>query len=116
LRHGEIDRAAETLSECLRLTHRINDPRNAANCVEGLAWIAGVRHNPQLAAALLAAAESLCLAAGSGSTVVFPALLAHHEDCERRAREALGKREFETARQKGRSFDFDEAVAYALGG
>jgi predicted ATPase len=115
LRHGEIDRAAETLSQCLRLTHRINDPRNAANCVEGLAWIAGARNNPQLAVALMAAAESLCLAAGSGSTVVFPALLAHHQDCERHAREALGEEEFETAHQRGRSLDFDEAVAYALG-
>ena len=63
-----------------------------------------------------AAAESLGLAVGTGSTVVFPALLGHHEDCERRAREALGEEEFETARQKGRSLDFDEAVAYGLGG
>jgi non-specific serine/threonine protein kinase len=115
LRHGEIDYAAEILSECLRLTHRLNDPRNVATCLEGLAWIAGVRHNPQLAVTLMAAAESLGLAVGSGSTVVFPALLGHHEDCERRAQEALSKEEFETARRKGRSLDFDEAVAYALG-
>ncbi len=116
LRHGEIDRAAETLSESLRLTHRLNDPRNVATCLEGLAWIAGVRHNPQLAVTLMAAAESLGVAVGTGSTVVFPALLGHHEDCERRAREALSKEEFEAARQKGRSLDFDEAVAYGLGG
>jgi predicted ATPase len=116
LRHGEIDRAAETLSESLRLTHRLNDPRNAATCLEGLAWIAGVRHNPQLAVTLMAVAESLGLAVGTGSTVVFPALLGHHRDCERHAREALGEEGFETARQKGRSLDFDEAVAYALGG
>jgi non-specific serine/threonine protein kinase len=98
------------------LTHRLNDPRNAATCLEGLAWIAGARHNPQLAVTLMAAAESLGLAVGTGSTVVFPALLGHHEDCERRAREALGEEGFETARQKGRSLDFDEAVAYGLGG
>jgi tetratricopeptide (TPR) repeat protein len=116
LRHGEVDRAAETLGECLRLAHRLNDPRNVATCLEGLAWIAGVRHNPQFAVTLMAAAESLGLAAGSGSTVVFPALLGHHEDCERSAREALSEEQFETADLKGRSLDFDEAVAYALGG
>jgi hypothetical protein len=38
-----------------------------------------------------------------------------HEECERRAREALGDKEFDAAFREGNAMDFDEAVAYALG-
>jgi hypothetical protein len=42
-------------------------------------------------------------------------LTVFHDECERRAREALGDNEFEAAWQEGCSLQFDEAVAFALG-
>jgi non-specific serine/threonine protein kinase len=63
---------------------------------------------------MMAAAETLVRAVGT-STVFLPHLLVFHEECERRTREALGAKEFEAARQEGRSFSFDNAITYALG-
>jgi non-specific serine/threonine protein kinase len=42
-------------------------------------------------------------------------LAVFHDECERRARDALGDNEFGAARQEGCSLDFDESVAFALG-
>jgi non-specific serine/threonine protein kinase len=37
-----------------------------------------------------------------------------HEDCDRRARDALDAQAYEAAREEGRSLRFEDAVAYAL--
>jgi non-specific serine/threonine protein kinase len=112
--HRKPDRAAELLRDALQLTYVVDDPRQAAACLEGLAWIAAEKADYRRAAALMAAAEMLGSAVGA-STVVLPHLLGFHLECERRAREGLGAEEFEAARQKGCSFGFDDAVTYALG-
>ena len=39
-RHGKPNRGEQLLMEALRLTHVVDDPRQAAACLEGLAWIA----------------------------------------------------------------------------
>jgi serine/threonine-protein kinase PknK len=113
-RLGEPDRATQRLGEGIRLSQRVNDPRNAAACLEALAWIAGDQHNPRRAVVLMAAAERLGHAIGS-SVAVLPQLTVFHEECEKHAREALDAEEFEAARQNGRSLRFGDAVAYALG-
>lgn len=113
-RHRKPDRAEELLKEALRLTHLVDDPRQAAACMQGLAWIAAERGDHRRAAVLLASAETLIRALGA-STVVFPHLLPFHTDCERRTREALEPNEFEAASQEGRSLGFEEAITYALG-
>ena len=113
-RHRKPDRAAELLKEALQLTYVVDDPRQAAACLEGLAWIAAEKADYRRAAVLMAAAETLGSAIGA-STVVLPHLLGFHLEVERRAREGLGAEEFEAARQEGCSFGFDDAVTYALG-
>jgi predicted ATPase len=112
-RHGELDRAARLLTECLNLAHRLNDPRNGAACLEALAWIAGARNNLRTAVVLMASAEALGHAVGA-PPAVFPNLSVSHDEWERRAREELKAKAFEAARQEGSSLNFDEATAYAL--
>ncbi len=62
----------------------------------------------------MGAAQSLGKMA-STSTVVYPNLLVHHEECERNTRRALGQRIFEAAHREGGSLNLDAAIAYALG-
>jgi predicted ATPase len=112
-RNGKSVRAAQLLRECLRLSHRINDPRNAAECLEALAWIAGAKNDPRRAVVLMASAEALGNRVG-----VSPAGLADlavfHEQCDRCARDALGAEAFAMAHRQGFAMDFDDAVAHAL--
>lgn len=102
------------LKDALRMTQLVDDPRQAAASLEGLAWIAAEKGDSRRAVVMMAAAETLVRAVGT-STVFLPHLLVFHEECERRTREALGAKEFEAARQEGRSFSFDNAITYALG-
>jgi non-specific serine/threonine protein kinase len=113
-RHRRPDRAGELLKDALQLTYVVDDPRQAAACVEALAWIAAENGDDRRAAVLTGAAETLGRAVGA-STVVLPHLLGFHIEGERRAREGLGAEEFEAAKQEGCSFGFDDAVTYALG-
>jgi predicted ATPase len=113
-RRGELDSATEVLNASLRLAHRVNDRRTGSTCLEALAWIAGAQGNWRRAVVLMAAAEALGLALGI-STWVFAPLLVHHDECERRACEALDEDALEMARQEGSLLDFHQAVAYGLG-
>jgi non-specific serine/threonine protein kinase len=113
-RHGNPGRARQLLEEALQLTYVVDDPRQAAACLEGLAWIAAANDDSLKAATLMGVAETLGRAVGA-STVVLPHLLNFHIDCERHARDVLGDEEFEGARQEGCSFTFDDAILYALG-
>lgn len=113
-RHGKPDRAEQLLRECLRLTRVVNDPRNAAACMEALAWIARAKKDSRRAVVLLGAAGALGQAIGV-FPAVLPDLVVFHDDCEHRAREALGAAAFEDARQEGGAMNFDQAVAYVLG-
>ena len=113
-RHGQPDRAEQLLKDGLRVTHRVNDPHQSGSCLEALAWLAGEKDHPRRAVVLMAAAEALARTVGA-STVVLPHLTEFHEECERSARDALGRDAFEAARQKGCALNFDEAVVYAIG-
>ena len=113
-RHRKPDRAAELLKDALQLTYVVGDPRQAAACLEGLAWIAAEKAEFQRAAVLMAAAASLSNAVGA-STVVLPHLGGFHTECDNRTRDGLDETEFEAAVSEGRSFSFEEAITYALG-
>ncbi|MFF3574974.1 protein kinase [Nocardia jiangxiensis] len=114
LQQGDRDQAAGLLDECLRLTRLVDGPLTAAVALEALAWIAAAENKAERAAALLGAAEALSSSVGS-SPVIFENLLVHHEECERRARRALGERALKTAQRSGAGLAFADAVAYALG-
>ncbi|GAA4470872.1 hypothetical protein GCM10023094_00520 [Rhodococcus olei] len=113
-RQGDRDRALRLLRQGLVLVRRRKDPFMAATCLEALAWIVSAEGSARRAAVLLGAAQALVRVTGA-STVVFPNLLVHHEECERTTRRALGPRAFEAAHREGGSLDLDAAVAYALG-
>jgi predicted ATPase len=112
-RNGKPDRATQLLRKCLQLSHLIDDPRNSAECLETLAWIAGTKNNHQRAAVLMASAEALGNRVG-----VSPARLADlvvfHEQCDRCARDALDPEAFEMAHRRGLTMNFDDALTYAL--
>ncbi|SEK75652.1 ATP-binding protein [Rhodococcus maanshanensis] len=114
LHQGDRTRAAAQLAQALRLVRRVNDPIIATWCLEAMGWIAAVEDAPERAAVLLGAATALAKAEG-GITVTLPNLLSHHAECKQRARAALGERDFEEARRRGRGMDFREAIGYALG-
>jgi non-specific serine/threonine protein kinase len=113
-RHGKPERAEELLKEGLRLTRLVDDPRHGAACLEALAWVTCAKHEPKRAVVLMAAADTLGAAQGA-SPLILSDLAVFHDECERRAREALGNNEFEAAWREGCSLHFDEAVAFALG-
>jgi non-specific serine/threonine protein kinase len=114
-RQGEQDRAEQLLQDGLRLARLVDDPFAAATCLEALAWVAGGRRDARRAAVMSGAADALSRAAGSTSAVVFPNLLVHHEECERRAHDMLGTRGYEAAHRKGAAMGFRAAVDFALG-
>ncbi len=113
-RHGQSDRAERLLREGLRFAQLINDQRNGAGCLEGLAWIAAQKNNPTDAVVMMGAADALARAIGSVAVPTLPRLQAFHAESESRSREALGDAEFDAARQRGGAMSFDAAAAYAL--
>ncbi|MEU6558285.1 ATP-binding protein [Nocardia nova] len=110
---GEPDRAEGLLADGIRSARRMADPLIAATCAETLAWVVAGRHRHHRAAVLMGAAESLASVVGS-ATFVFAALLAHHDDCARDGRKALGPRTFEKNLREGAAMTFDAVVAFAL--
>jgi predicted ATPase len=113
-RHRKPERAEALLKEALHLAHLVDDPRQAAACMQGLGWIASERGDHRRAAVLMAAAETLIRAVGA-STVVFPHLIQFHSDCARQVRESLDPNDFKAADEEGRSLGFEDAITYALG-
>jgi predicted ATPase len=112
-RHGESGHAIRLVRQSLELARLVNDRRTAAYCLETLAWIAGGANSPRTAAVMLGAAAGLANAVGSTS-VPFAHLVIHHDECESRARLALGTDEFDVARQEGSSLNFNDATQLGL--
>lgn len=112
-RHGKSDQAIQLVRQSLELARAVNDRRTAAYCLETLAWVAGDADSPRIAAVMLGAAAGLASAVGSTS-VPFAHLVVHHDECESRARLALGTDEFDVAYQEGSSLNFADAIQFGL--
>ncbi|MDH6194373.1 serine/threonine-protein kinase PknK [Mycobacterium frederiksbergense] len=112
-RSADRDRAVEALKEGLELAAQLRDLRTVASNLEVLAWIAADLGKPEVAAVLMAAAESVAGAPGNYAEL-FPDLPVYHTECDERVRVAIGDEAYAAARDKGRSLRFDAAVAYAL--
>jgi serine/threonine-protein kinase PknK len=110
---SDRDHAADVFKQGLRLAQQLDDRRTAATYIEALAWIAAGGGNPARAVALMGAAETVGRAVGN-YVFLFPNLPVFHEECDRRARDALDVGKYDAAREEGRSLSFDDAVAYAL--
>ncbi|MEV0048314.1 protein kinase [Nocardia rhamnosiphila] len=113
-RKSEPNRATHLLKAGIRAARLAADPLAAAACSETLAWIVAEQRNYRRAAALMGAADALSRVAG-GSAFMLRGLLVYREQCEGRAREALGAGAFDSARRAGAAMSFDTAVAFALG-
>ncbi len=111
---GEHERAGQYFRDALVVTFEVADRTNAANCMQGLAAVAGARGEPRRAARLLGAAEVLLESAG------VPVYAQVDLDLRQRvadaAREELGDQAWSVAHDEGRAMSFGEAVAYARDG
>ncbi|WP_433566625.1 protein kinase domain-containing protein [Nocardia sp. CA-151230] len=112
---GDRERAEQLFEEALRLARRVVDPYVTGHGLEILAWIAAEKHDARRAAMLLGAAHGLLHSVGDSGISRSPQLLAYHEECERRSRDVLGRRGFESAHQDGATMSFEAAVDFALG-
>jgi non-specific serine/threonine protein kinase len=112
-RLGDSDRAEQALRQGLQLSQIVSDHMYAAQCLLGLAWVAGSNHHQRRAVMLMAAATALTHAIGA-PLIAFAHLGSYHEECERRAREELDPAAFDAAWQDGSVMPLDEVVALAL--
>jgi predicted ATPase len=112
-RYGDGDHAIRLIRQSLDLARLVNDRRTAAYCLETLAWVAGEADRQRAAAVMMGAAGGLSHAVGSRS-VPFAHLVVHHDECESRARRALGTDDFDVAYQEGYSMKFNDAIQLGL--
>jgi non-specific serine/threonine protein kinase len=112
--HGDPAAAKQRFKEGLQLAHHIGDLRMTALFLEALSWVVRAGGEPRLAVMLAAAAAESSRAVGS-PLAGFRDYSVHQRECEQRAREALGERQFDAARREGAALSAEEAVAYALG-
>jgi predicted ATPase/transcriptional regulator with XRE-family HTH domain len=110
----ERERAARRWREALGMASGVGTTVDSAYCMQGLAAVAAARDEARRVARLLGAAEGLLEAAG----LVLHAYARNelHEHAASSARERLDEQVWTAAYDEGRAMDFEEAVAYALGG
>jgi hypothetical protein len=96
-RQGDRDSAADLLKKALELARAVDDRRLAATWLEALTSNAGGQDGPRVAVILMAAADALGPSVGC-SALAFPNLTAYHDECERRARQALDTQALVAAR------------------
>nr|WP_067663202.1 protein kinase [Nocardia miyunensis] len=112
-RQGGLEQASELLGQCLRLCRIVDQPLVTGVCVEALAWVAAQERRMGDAALFMGAADALCAAVGSTS-VLFPELRCHHDDCQRVTRQALGDSEYRIAYRRGSRMEVERVIALAL--
>ncbi|MCE7007020.1 LuxR C-terminal-related transcriptional regulator [Kibdelosporangium philippinense] len=113
LSRGEYGQATVHGLECLRTVRVFNDLLGIALAIEVLAWIAVADGLPERAGILLGAAGRIWPSVGFpmfGSTFFG----APHQQCATATRQALGEHGFDAAVRRGRAYDREQAIAYAL--
>lgn len=110
---GDNARSTELIESGLRLSRDVGDPLTVSNNLETLAWIAAAGGDCTRAAILMGAALSVGEAAGN-PTIVIRNLHGHHDRVWEDATRELGDQAFRAAFDRGRAFDIDGAVAFAL--
>jgi len=110
---GREPAAAEALHRALAAEHALGDVLGTAYAVEGLAWLAARREQPERTAWLLGAADQLWAATGRrlSGIAVLEESRQHAVDA---AREALGMRRYTAAYSRGAALGLDAVVREAL--
>jgi predicted ATPase len=111
---GDLSGAAAHFGEGLSLAAEAGDETSAAYYLQGLAVMATPEDNPQRAVHLLAAANALLEANGSGWLHAFLPGIPDGGDALAALRSRLGGQAFEEASAYGRSIAGRGAVEYAL--
>ncbi|MFC7449714.1 protein kinase domain-containing protein [Rhodococcus daqingensis] len=107
-------RAIALLEQALRLSRSFDDAYGSSLCLDGLAWTAAADGEHTRSAVLLGSAQAM-RQMGGVQDIALPSWRAHHDECERRTRRALGPKSYEESYRRGASASLGEAVAYALG-
>ncbi|MGA4844193.1 ATP-binding protein [Streptomyces sp. G45] len=110
---GRLQEAHEHARAALRIKHRLRDGVGTAHALESLARSATGAGRHREAAWLLGLAARLWDSLGQPQAGI-PAMVAAHEACERRTREALGADAYRDAFDAGGAVDEDTGIAYAL--
>jgi predicted ATPase/class 3 adenylate cyclase len=108
---GLYPRAATLFRDGLIEFHNLGDRRGMAECLAGLAAVIGAEGEPEVAARLFGAAESLLESIGA---VIWPSNRADHERNVATARARLDPDTFAAAWAAGRALTAEQAVAEAL--
>jgi DNA-binding CsgD family transcriptional regulator len=112
---GRHPEAGSYVRDALRLRRGETAALNLAQLVEMLAWITADAGQPQDAARLLGAADQVWRTYGLQNLLQAGFYRAPHQECEARARSALGDAAFATSFGRGSTMAIDEIVADALG-
>jgi DNA-binding NarL/FixJ family response regulator len=112
-REDDTRRATVMEQESLRFNHSLDDPLGVGMNLEALAWIATTEEQYPRVAQLLGIAQTAWQTIGAPLSG-YAHLGRYHDECEFRARQALGPAAFQAAFNRGAELPFDEAVAYAL--
>ncbi|HEU5099031.1 MAG TPA: LuxR C-terminal-related transcriptional regulator, partial [Roseiflexaceae bacterium] len=111
LTQGDDTRAAECFAESLGLHRELENLRDTAYCVEGLAGVAGAWRQASRAARLFGAAEALREVAG---IPLPPVLRADYERDIATVHAQLDEASFAAAWAAGRALPLEQAIAEAL--
>jgi hypothetical protein len=111
---GHVEEAGTLARECLATSHAFNDLVCAVLAIELLALLQTASGNSRSAATLQGAAQQIWRSVGLplfGSAYFN----APHNECEARARHALGDHGYEAAFRDGAHLSLDETLTCALG-
>jgi predicted ATPase len=111
---GDLAGAARRLQEGVSLSAEAGDEPTLAYYLEALATVAGLQDNPDRAVRLLAAADALLQAKGSGWLLALVPRAQLDEGVLAALRARIGDAAFEEAWTGGRALGSSRAVAYAL--
>jgi len=113
-REGELEAAKDVLVQSLRLRRNMSDLLGSVWCLEALAFVATTEERWEHAATLMGASTTLSHDAGI-PTGTFLDLTSVYSECQREARQQLGRDRFDSAFARGNTLDYEAAVAFAVG-
>ena len=116
LSRGDYAGAVALFEEGITLSNQTRDVANLAYFSEGLAVATGKRGEAQRSAHLFGVAEGLLKEVDANVYNYYLPDRTLYDDARIAVRSQLGDESFEKARNEGTKLDFDDAVAYTLGG
>jgi tetratricopeptide (TPR) repeat protein len=111
---SDNDQAEAYFTEALVLAQEIGDKENAACALAGLGGVAGARGNPDQAALLLGASESIFGALGIGVFSSYHQCLVDYNRWVAHVRAQLEETTFKAVWAEGRTMTLEQVIALAL--